>query len=283
MQDRPAFGSWESAVVWLRQQPDQRQLVLDCYYDDPLLRAAQRYFESEEWRAISHLLGKRSGQALDIGAGRGIVSYALAKAGYSVTALEPDPSDIVGGGAIRGLAAQARLPIDVVRARGEHLPFADGQFNVVVARAVLHHAHDLERSCSECRRVLRPGGLFVATREHVVSSDSDVPRFQERHPLHRIYGGEHAFTVRRYTSALKSAGFAHVAVLAPWSSEINMAPRTLSALRAELARRISLSNPVWGRIVERCLSMPAVWLVAAKVLNLLDRRPGRLFTFVASR
>lgn len=34
------FTTWEDAVVWLRNQPEQRQLVLDAFYDDPLVGAA---------------------------------------------------------------------------------------------------------------------------------------------------------------------------------------------------------------------------------------------------
>ena len=44
------FETWENAVIWLRGQPDQRQLVLDAFYDDPLIAAAKRYFDSHEWQ-----------------------------------------------------------------------------------------------------------------------------------------------------------------------------------------------------------------------------------------
>ena len=60
-------ATWESAVVWLRNQPDRRQLVLDAYYDDPLPAAAKRYHQSDEWREIAALLRGRSGKALDVG------------------------------------------------------------------------------------------------------------------------------------------------------------------------------------------------------------------------
>src|ERR1700689_1894579 len=141
------FGTWEDAVVWLRSRPGQRQLVLDAFYDDPLIAAAERYHASGEWQAVSQLLQGKTGKALDVGAGRGIASYALARDGFDVTALEPDPSSIVGAAAIRALAAEARLSINVVEEFSERLPFADGAFDVVFARAVLHHTSDLDLAC----------------------------------------------------------------------------------------------------------------------------------------
>jgi hypothetical protein len=43
--------TWEQAVQSLRNQPDQKELVQYCYYDDPLESAAERFAQSEEWIA----------------------------------------------------------------------------------------------------------------------------------------------------------------------------------------------------------------------------------------
>lgn len=275
------FTSWEEAVIWLRQQPDHTQLVADCYYDDPLIEAADRYWNSEEWQAVRDRLVGRSGKALDVGAGRGIASYALAREGFEVTALEPDPSALVGAAAIRMLAAESQLPISTVEEFSEKLPFEDGMFDVVFARAVLHHTRDLAAACSEFFRVLKPGGLFVAIREHVISASGDLPRFLEQHPLHRLYGGEHAFLLKQYVAALERAGFAELEVITPWQSPINYAPYTLDTLKGELAQRAGLGVSTISRLIRGLLDVPGIWPPTRWAIELIDHRPGRLYSFIA--
>jgi len=276
-------SNWEQAVVWLRQQPDQRALVEAAYYDDPLLRAAERYHVSEEWSAIAALLPKPHLRALDVGAGRGIASYALAKEGYEVSALEPDESGLVGANAIRSLARESGLPIEVYIGISEDMPFPSAHFDLVFARSVLHHARDLAIACAEIYRVLKPGGTFIAIREHVISKQTDLQTFLDGHPLHKMYGGENAFLLRQYEEAIRKAGFRIQIVLSPLESPINFAPNTVGALRAELARRFAFGVPGVATLAESVLRVPAVWSSILFVLRRIDQRPGRLYSFVCRR
>lgn len=283
MNSAATFKTWESAVRWLRDQPAQRELVLAAYYDDPLIDAATRYWRSEEWQAVRGLLPAGGGRALDVGAGRGIASFALAKEGYAVTALEPDASALVGAAAIRDLARTSGLAIEVTQEFSERLPFADAQFDVLFARAVLHHTSDLAAACREFFRVLKPGGRLIAVREHVISRAQDLPVFLDLHPLHKLYGGENAFKLSAYEAAIRSAGLHLEVVLAPFDSAINYAPHTLDSLHQELAARIARKLPGMGPALRWLLGQPPVWALARPVLKRLDHRPGRHYSFVARR
>ncbi len=274
------FTSWEEAVRWLRDQPEQQELVHDAYYDDPLISAADRYWKSEEWQAVRERLTS-TGMALDVGAGRGIASYALAREGFTVTALEPDESDLVGAGAIRALARETALPITVVQEFSERLPFEDASFDLVFARAVLHHTQDLTKACKEFARVLRPGGQLIAIREHVITKLEDKEKFFELHPLHHLYGGENAFKLSEYKGALLNSGLHIQNVLDPLSSPVNYAPRSLSSLQDEIAQRIGARIPGARGVVTMLLSLAPVWYCARHVLSAFDHRPGRHYSFVA--
>lgn len=262
--------SWEAAVERLRADPGANALVRACYYDDPLLVAAQRFFESSEWNATKVLLPP-PGRALEIGAGRGIAAYALAREGWHVTALEPDLSAVVGSTAIRGLARDSGLSIEVVETWGESLPFAASSFDMVYCRAVLHHARDLATLCREVARVLRPNGLFVAVREHVISREEDLQTFLDAHPLHRLYGGENAYLLEQYLACIRNAGLEVSSVLGPFSSDINLFPDSKQTVKKRIAARLHLPTGDW--IPDAVLSL----------MDWLAKAPGRHYSFLAGK
>lgn len=263
-------STWEEAVIWLRSQPGQAELVQACFFDDPLLAACERYRASVEWQEVRRRAGPPA-KVLDLGAGRGIASYAFARDGWEVVALEPDPSELVGAGAIRNLKSVAGLAIDVREECGEALPLADDTFDLVFCRQVLHHARDLGAFCREVARVLKPGGRMLAVREHVISREADLPYFQAIHPLHHRYGGEQAFTLPVYRENIRAAGLTLIEELNPWASEMNTFPETFDDLRRRVARRLHWPWP--AAIPARALAM-----MGSRI-----QRPGRLYSFVARK
>jgi len=276
--------SWEASVQWLRNQSSQQELVRACYFDDPLEQAAERFWRSGEWKAISALLPAQKGAALDLGAGRGISSYALARDGWKVTSLEPDPSDLVGAGAIRSLASASGYDLNIVSEFSEKLPFEDNSFDVVNCRQVLHHARDLPQTCREIFRVLKPGGTMIATREHVLSKKEDLQRFLDSHALHKFYGGENAFLLEEYLGAMTNAGLHVRKALAPLDSPINYFPMTEEQCFEYCTRPVAA---VIGRRLTRMFfsrrhALGQMLLgILIRALNKRDNTPGRLYSFLA--
>lgn len=275
------FVTWEAAVSWLIDQPDKQDIVRACYYDSPLSAAAERYWKSEEWNAVRTYVPVVKGRALDVGAGRGMASYALAKEGWQVTALEPDPSHLVGVGAIKQLATEKQLPIRVVQEFGERLPFADGEFDLVFARQVLHHARDLKQLCREIARVLKPGGRFIAIRDHVLHKKSDLDKFLAAHPLHNLYGGENAYLFNEYFSALQDAPLTVEHVFRSFQTPIHYDTDAIAEVRQKLQNRIGrvpLMKPVAA-----ALSHDAIFRSFLRIASRFDIRPGAAASFICRK
>lgn len=271
----------EEAVLHLRSDPAEAANLRDAYLDGDVPAAARRFAASAEAAETLALAGGVAGKSvLDLGAGTGIASWAFAQAGARrVVALEPDPSDVVGQGAIRSLGRGD--VIEIVDAWGEKLPFADGEFDLVYARQVLHHARDLGSLVAECARVLRPGGRLLACREHVVDDAAQLQEFLANHPIHRLAGGESAYPLAGYLGAIEKAGFRLERVLGPWDSIVNAFPsaRTPEDVLAQPSR--VLRRKYGGLLGPLAARIP--WFLSRTRRKLRDRGAGRLFSFVAVR
>ncbi|MET7641377.1 methyltransferase domain-containing protein [Streptomyces sp. NPDC005438] len=93
---------------------------------------------------------------LDVGTGPGTVAVAARVRGARVQAVDAEPSMV--------RAARTALPEGAVHlAALPRLPFADGEFDAVVANFVLNHVGQPRIASRELRRVVRPGGRVAVT------------------------------------------------------------------------------------------------------------------------
>ena len=99
--------------------------------------------------------GKR---VLDVGCGAGTDLARFAKGGALVSGVDVSPSAIA---LARQNFAQQGLEADLREADGEHLPYADGTFDLVFAHGVVQYTPDGAALVRECRRVLKPGGEAI--------------------------------------------------------------------------------------------------------------------------
>ena len=90
---------------------------------------------------------------LDLGCGDGHLTERIAASGASVVGLDASPQ----------MAAAARARgIAVEEGSAEAMPFLEQSFDAVFSNAALHWVRGQEAMLAEVRRVLRPGGRFVA-------------------------------------------------------------------------------------------------------------------------
>jgi SAM-dependent methyltransferase len=171
--------------------------------------------------AMLRLAGDVSGRRiLDAGCGSGPLTAALRDAGAVVTGF--DASAAMVDLARQRLGEDADLHVADLAAP---LPFADADFDDVVASLVLHYLEDWAGPLAELRRVLKPGGRLLLSVNHpvifpVVYPDADcfaVTKYSEDYlmdgqtvwltfwhrPLHAV------------TDAFAAAGFRIVAVSEP--------------------------------------------------------------------
>jgi SAM-dependent methyltransferase len=273
--------STEQALIKLMKTEDGKKLAYLCYYDLDILNACLRFLNSEEWEAISKIIFNQhlsSNKALDLGAGNGIGSYALAKSGFLVTSVEPDPSTLTGYGAIKDLKNKINLLVDIVPSVGENLPFVNSSFSLVYTRQVLHHANNLLDMLKEINRVLNHGGLIIASREHVIDRHDDLNDFLLCHPLHKFTGVENAYTLKQYLDDFRSSGFKVIKVIKPWDSVINHYPIS----NCNLLNKIKIdSREKFGYYGELLARSSLYQRVVKKYYSYTDKTPGRMFTFIA--
>lgn len=105
-------------------------------------------------------LDKKS-KTLEIGAGHGAFTKKMHDAGYNMAACDLFPE-------IFHFKTLECKQADIT----ESLPYADQSFDQILAVEVLEHVHDHGNMFSECNRLLRSGGKFIASTPNILSLKS---------------------------------------------------------------------------------------------------------------
>ncbi len=134
---RPNYASWRAGRIW--QERDQA---------DRLATIA---------RYAGVLPGRR---ILDLGAGMGGTSVALALAGAQVRACEYNPAYCE---IIRLRAARYGLDLPVFNGAAEAIPLPDASVDAAICWDVVEHVQDPDRLLAELARVIVPGGALLIT------------------------------------------------------------------------------------------------------------------------
>jgi len=122
--------------------------------------------QTKRWRKeVSKIIAPKPGERiLDIAAGTGTSSAALAKSGAEVIAVDFSRGMIETG---------KRLHPDLTFVFGDALalPFNDDEFDIATISFGLRNTHDTSKALAEALRVTRPGGrIYVVEFSHPTSS-----------------------------------------------------------------------------------------------------------------
>jgi SAM-dependent methyltransferase len=159
-------------------------------------------------------LGLRPGdRVLDMGCGAGRHAFEMFRRGGDVIAFDQDADELSAVLDLFGAMREAgEVPdgadADIKQGDALSLPFADEEFDRVVAAEVLEHIPDDATAIAELARVLRPGGTMAVTvprwlPEKVCWALSDA--YHEVEGGHvRIYKGD------ELVARLAAAGLEHV-------------------------------------------------------------------------
>jgi ubiquinone/menaquinone biosynthesis C-methylase UbiE len=113
--------------------------------------------------------------------------------------------------------ARARVDSDLRQASLEALPFADGEFDLVLSTQVIEHVPDADAAVAELARVLRPGGTLVLSTDNArnhVSRALNAPRTLATRALRlrgargRIESPATPYTRESFRALLERGGFA---------------------------------------------------------------------------
>jgi ubiquinone/menaquinone biosynthesis C-methylase UbiE len=143
----------------LTQPIDEAAFVRAQYKSEHNLRARKAAYinaEGDDPRefAFAAVAEIAPGKVLEVGGGEGELAERIRdELGAEVIGI--DQSE-------RMVEIQQSKRIDARVGDVRELPFADGEFDVVVAAWMLYHVPDLQRGLAELARVLRAGGRLVA-------------------------------------------------------------------------------------------------------------------------
>jgi SAM-dependent methyltransferase len=110
----------------------------------------------------------RRRRVLDVGAGNGWLSSRLSELGHEAVAVDLD--DDAGDG-LR--AAAPREPFPLVQADFDAMPFAPGQFDLVLMNASLHYSPEPEHTVEAAARLLRAGGTLMVMDSPMFEDPAD--------------------------------------------------------------------------------------------------------------
>lgn len=142
-----------------------------------IYQVVRKFTGRQKRKLIEKASGRTGGALLDIGCGTGFFASTMQRAGWTVTAVEPDA----------GARKIASEQFGVAAHDSDHLyQLTEAQFDVITLWHVLEHMHQLQEVVAQLRKLLNPDGTIFIAVPNYTSYDAtefgacwaayDVPR-----------------------------------------------------------------------------------------------------------
>ncbi|MGE5293977.1 MAG: class I SAM-dependent methyltransferase [Solirubrobacterales bacterium] len=209
---------------------------------------SQRWHNRWKLRRFSRY--RQTGNLLEIGCNAGATLDVARQMGWNAKGVELCAS--------ASAFARTKLGLDVFTGTVEAAGFPENSFDVIYTNAVMEHLRDPLSVLRECRRILRPGGVFYAD---TVNWDSYTRRLLGEHwkylsPL----GHVHLYTPRNVVLLCRRAGLEHVRT---WTSGV----------RSTVSSSAGFRSPWHWRLLKGPLSFMAHWTNKGDHIQFLARKP----------
>ncbi len=155
------YGEW---YFEKKYRYDKKREAIQKHYLDVLVWA-----DNNVRKEVLDGEGKR---ALDVGCAYGFVVELLSGLGYEAVGID-----------ISSYAVRKGSVLGLIRADVESLPFKSGSFDLVTCFAVLEHLLRPDKALREVYRVLKPGGVVVATTPNTSLTATLIVHVLGREPL----------------------------------------------------------------------------------------------------
>lgn len=153
---------------------------------------------------IDQLKLKPGSWVLDVGTGPCWSSRLLAQKGLNVIAIDVNEANFYGLKTSDILFETHNVYFERILESMTHLPFRKATLDAITFNASFHHTPDMEKTLSECFRVLKPGGKIAMVNEEFASLRQ---KFFSQESVTDT-GSHHTIEYSDFEKAVAEAGFA---------------------------------------------------------------------------